>query len=123
MYCKSIDDYLVNIHAGRSIIPYMMKRLENKGITEMKDIIEYLKADKELVLFNDAWDDQMDDPIYDKDWDRKSEELEWRLKNKPDDFVSAEVFLKSLEADSKGWDNTEKQINESRRQRLERRWG
>ena len=129
MYCKSIDDYLINIRAGRSIIPYMMKEFDKRGIdtTDIKAMTDYLKSDEdyndgEARLFNDAWDAQMNDDIDAGKWDKKYKEREQELKDNPDSFITMEKFLDEMAADKKARENTEKQIKESRQKRLERRW-
>ena len=79
MYCKSINDYLVNMHAGRSIIPYMMKEFDKRGIdtSDMKAMTDYLKYDdaEEANVFNDAWDAQMNDDIDAGLWDDMEEQV------------------------------------------------
>ena len=126
MYCKSIDDYLVNIHAGRSIVPYMMKEFEKKGIdtSDIKAMTDYLKyADaEEAEIFNLAWDEQMNDDIDAGLWDKREAEVEWQLENEPEKFVTIEKFLENMAVDGKARDNTEKQIAASRKARLERVW-
>ena len=124
MYIKTIDDYLVNMHAGRTIVPYMMKEFDKRGIdtSDMKAMTDYLKYDdaEEANIFNDAWDAQMNDDIDAGLWDKMEEEVDKAVAEGKTKTISE---MKSVFGDMiRDSEHREKQINESRRKRLARSW-